>query len=248
MTPAKTDRREFLVRTGSLAALLSAGLTSRAFGQSAGTYLEDLARNLDRPTSALRGGVLTDADWRVALDEILGEIELADLLAALDFEVLAERTGYAERGVATAPVIMLDEQGRRLSFYPKMFAVGEGRAIVPHGHENMVSAHLTLSGRFRLRQYDRLDVEEDAMLIRPNVDMQIGPGDLSSISETTDNVHWFIAEQAAHTLDVVVLGLDPEASPSFDIYNLDIRGAETLENGVLRAPRISVPDALRLYG
>ncbi len=248
MDTDNSDRRAFLIRLGSVAALLSGGLSARAFGQSAGSYLQDLAGNLDRPTSALRETSLSEQAWRDAINEVLAEIDLDDLLAAMDFEALASRTGYAERGVATAPVRMMDDQRRRLSFHPKMFAVGQGRAIVPHGHDNMVSAHLTLSGQFHVRQYDKLAVEPDALLIRPSIDMTAGPGQLSSISGTADNIHWFVAEQAAHTLDIVVLGLDPQTRPGFDIYNLDIRAAESLEDGVLRAPRISVPDALRLYG
>lgn len=248
MTGKPDSRRDFLIQTGMLAACLTAGLQTRAFGQSAGDFLKQLAENLDSPTSALRGGAINDAQWRAALSEIFMQISLDDLLASMDFETLAARTGYADRGVATAPIRMMDGQGRRLSFYPKMFAVGAGRAIVPHGHDNMLSAHMTLSGRFHTRLYDKLAVEQDALLIRQSADLQATPGTLLSISETADNVHWFHAEENAHTFDVVVLGLEPDTDPSFDIYNLDIRAAEELENGVLRAPRISVRDALRLYG
>lgn len=247
MSCAQPSRRDLLA-TGFLAALLSAGLSTRAFAGPAGNALQALTDNLDRTTSALREGSLSDAQWRTALEEIFAEIALDDLLAGMDFERLAAETGYADRGVATSPVRLEASSGERLSFYPKMFAVGAGRAIVPHGHDNMISAHLALSGNFHLRQYDKLAVEHDALLIRPTVDTVIGPGDLSSIGDEIDNVHWFIAEENAHTLDVVVLGLEPGRNPAFDIYNLDINGAVDAGDGNLRAPRISVPDALRLYG
>lgn len=242
------SRRDAILQSGFAAAFLTLGLTSRSFAQSSGDVLNGLAREIDPLTRAMRGHTVSIADWREGLVEIYNRVDLDDIMRDMDFEALAARTGYAERGVTTAPVRMSLENGGRLSFFPKMFAVGEGRAIVPHGHENMVSAHLTLSGQFHLRQYDKLAVEDDALLIRQTVDEVAGPGALSSISEAKDNVHWFLATENAHTLDVVVMGLDPAAEQSFDIYNLDIDGASREAGDILRAPRISVPDALRLYG
>lgn len=243
------SRREMVIRTGLLASLLTLGISTRAFAGSPGQALEDLANAIDPLTRQLRAAGPSGAEeWRVALNAVFNAVELHDLLSSMDFEALASRMGYAHRGVTTQPVDIPGTHGRTLSFLPKMFAVGQGRAIVPHGHDNMVSAHFTLSGRFRLRQYDKLDVSPDALLIRPSIDRSVSPGDLSSIGTEADNVHWFEAETPAHTLDVIVLGLDGTAERDFDIYNLDVRNATSAGGDILRAPRISVPDALRLYG
>jgi hypothetical protein len=246
MASTTKTRREAL-QTGFAAAFLACGMSTRAFAGPAGAELERVARRVDLETRALREGRHAVPDWRAALDEIYAAIDLDDLLAGMDFEALAARTGYAERGVATSPLRLTAGDGGRLSFFPKIFAVGRGRAIIPHAHDNMVSAHLTLSGRFRLRQYDKLAVEEDAVFLRQTVDEMVGPGDLSSIGEPADNAHWFYAEENAHTFDVVVTGLNGDVS-EFDIYNLDIDAASAEGEGVLRAPRLSVERALALYG
>lgn len=246
MASTKTTRRETL-KTGLAAAFIACGLDARAFAGPAGGELDRIARRVDIETRALRQGLMAVPDWREALDEIYASIAMEDLLADMDFEALAARTGYAERGVATSPLRLTAEDGGRLSFFPKIFAVGRGRAIIPHAHDNMVSAHLTLSGRFHLRQYDKLSVDDEAVFLRQTRDEIIGPGGLSSIGETADNAHWFLAEEDAHTFDVVVTGLNGVLS-EFDIYNLDIEAASDEGEGVLRAPRLSVERALALYG
>ena len=112
----------------------------------------------------------------------------------------------------------------------------------------MVSAHLPLAGEFRLRQYDQVSRDEHALIIRPTVDRLIGAGDLSSIGEDDDNVHWFIAEVPSYTFDVIITGLDDEAEHKYEIFNLDIEAAETKSDGLLSVPRMSVPEALKKYG
>ncbi len=80
------------------------------------------------------------------------------------------------------------------------------------------------------------------------MDRLIGAGDLSSIGEDDDNVHWFIAEVPSYTFDVIITGLDHEAEHKYEIFNLDIEAAETKSEGLLSVPRMSVPEALKKYG
>jgi len=241
-------RRDMLIQTGLSTSLMACGQAANAFTGTSGEALNDVLRRVDINTSNLRSEQLSIAHWRTALDEIYSQIDLADLLGDMDFERLAQETGYAGHGVATQPLHLSAPDGGRLSFVPKLFAVGQGRAIIPHGHDNMVSAHLTLSGQFHLRQYDKVSVEDNSLLITPSVDTHIRPGDVSSISEHEDNIHWFIAEENAHTFDVIVLGLNENSGHDFDIYNLDMNMSERVGNDVFRVPRLSVSDALRLYG
>jgi hypothetical protein len=37
------------------------------------------------------------------------------------------------------------------AFHKKIFGIKKGRAIIPHGHKNMVSAHLIIKGEFELK-------------------------------------------------------------------------------------------------
>ncbi|WP_299701571.1 hypothetical protein [uncultured Tateyamaria sp.] len=166
----------------------------------------------------------------------------------IDFERLAERIGFADLGVTTARIDFGSEEHRTLHFLPKLFAVNAGRSIIPHGHSNMVSAHLPLTGAFRLRQYDQLARDEHSLTIQPALDRMIRAGDLSSIGEDEDNVHWFIAEEPSYTFDVIVTGLDDEAEQPYEIFNLDMEAAEPKGNGLLNVPLMPVSEALLKYG
>lgn len=242
------SRREALIATGMGAAALKFLFGHPAFAQEA-SGLPDYLTRVDELTAALRGQIITDEEWRTGLDSLYATVFLEDILKDIRFDDLSRKTGFAEKGVAARPThFARGVDGRRLAFYPKLIAVDKGRAIIPHGHTNMVSCHLTLSGRFHLRQYDQLAISEKSVLVRPSVERIAEPGDVSSIGLSNDNVHWFIAKAPSHTLDIIVTGLDPEAEKNFDILNLDMNEAIKLPDGRLEAPRLSVSEAVEKYG
>ena len=122
----------------------------------------------------------------------------------------------------------------------------KGRAVIPHGHSNMASAHLVLKGEFALRHFEKIGTENNHLEIKPTIDRLIRTGDYSSISDEKDNVHWFIAEsETAFTFDVIMLDLKGNTT---EIHNIDIAAAEKLSKGHLRARIIDVDTALKKYG
>lgn len=245
------DRRAFLSDlAGASALLLLVGhpASAQALTGSAAEKFKDLLKRSDELSGLLRAEALTDSEWRTGLDDLFRQVPLDDLLSAIDFERMRAETGYAEKGVSTARLRSSDGSVRTLNFFSKLFAIDAGRAIIPHGHTNMVSAHMILGGRMRLRQYDQLERSSTDMLVRPSIDRIIGAGELSSIGEVQENVHWFLAEAPSHTLDFIVTGLDPDAAPSFDIFNLDMDAAHADPSGNLRVPVLDVETALRKYG
>ena len=241
-------RRTLIARLGALTGLVGAGMATRALARSAGREAELLVGRIDELADTLRGRTVSVNDWRAGMDALFSRVDLADVMNAIDFERLARATGFADLGVATARVRFEDDSTRRLRFIPKLFAVDKGRSIIPHGHANMVSAHLTLSGAFRLRQYDQIDRDRHALFIQPSDERRIAPGDLSSIGEDEDNVHWFTAEEPSHTFDVIVVGLHADQGPSHQIFNLDMESARKTGDGTLRAPLMTVAEALKKYG
>lgn len=131
-------------------------------------------------------------------------------------------------------------------FVRKLFGMKPGRAIIPHGHSNMSSGHLILKGNLRLRQYDKVRIDKNSMIVRGTVDKDVGGGDFSSISDDQNNVHWFTnGGEAAYTFDVIMLDL---AGKKYNIHNLDMDSAEKDDSGVLRVPILEVDDALSRYG
>ena len=242
------SRRWLIARLGALTSLLALGQATSAFAGSAGGKVSRLVSSIDELSAALRGDLISVADWRVGIARLLAQVSEHDLMAGIDFETLSARISFAKLGVSTANIDFGLQGPKQLGFIPKLFAVDVGRSIIPHGHANMVSAHLPLSGAFRLRQYDQVSRDENALYIRPTEDRLIGPGDVSSIGEDDDNVHWFIAEKPSYTFDVIVTGLDDGADQIFDVFNLDIEAAEPGSDGLLRAPRMTVEEALKKYG
>lgn len=236
------------VKGAGLWAVLSAALASNAIAGNPDDNVVRWSNRLKEECADLRAGSMSASQWRSALDAPAADVALEDLLSAIDFEGLQRTTPFAEQGVSTAPIALPGLGGGGLAFISKMFAIGPGRAIIPHGHENMVSAHLVLGGKMRLRQYDKLARENDALLINPSIDRVIGAGEISSISLSKDNIHWMTTEGGAWTLDIIMTNIDTAAGKPYDIYNLDIDAAQPLSDGVLRAPILKVHDALRKYG
>ena len=110
--------------------------------------------HLDHRCRDLRTNALNQADWQREIEWLLSTVSLDDLLAAIDFERLERTLAYPDLGVDTAAVRFpgLVPENRRLAFHPKLFGLAPGRAIIPHGHRHMASAHLVLGGQFHLRQ------------------------------------------------------------------------------------------------
>ncbi|MCA9709239.1 MAG: hypothetical protein KDK70_25570 [Myxococcales bacterium] len=130
---------------------------------------------------------------------------------------------------------------------PRLFVLGTGRAIVPHGHHDMVSMHWVLHGEMHGRHYDRLDQSATFVRMRPTIDRVLRPGDATSISDQRDNVHWMVALRGpAISLGLVVSRLQGEG-PQGRVY-VDPRAAVAEGDDVLRAPILSPSEARRRYG
>jgi hypothetical protein len=111
----------------------------------------------------------------------------------------------------------------------------------------MVSAHMVVAGRFRVRNFDRLRDEENAMVIRPTRDYVARVGDVSTMCSARDNIHWFVPQGGpATTFDVVVSDLDP-GQPSYDIKAIDPVRGRRLADGTIAAPIIGFDEASRRY-
>jgi PCO_ADO len=213
--------------------------------------VERWARELQEQCADLRRGALTQAEWRVGLARLYARLPLVDLLAAIDFERVAAATALPDDDATTARVALPRIEGlpERRAFAQKLFGMRKGRAIAPHGHENMVSAHLVVRGRVRVRQYDRVRDEERHLVLRPSRDEVQGPGGHTSISDRTENVHWLVAEaEPSFTFDVVVDGLDPTLPYPYRQAFVDPDRAERLADGTLRVPRLGVEAAIAKYG
>ncbi|MCB9753326.1 MAG: hypothetical protein H6713_25580 [Myxococcales bacterium] len=201
--------------------------------------VRELVRALDEPSTATRRGRLDPVVWQSRVEALLHAAArpLPELLAALELDrLLADlQAELRARGRATR---RLRPGGDDLEL--KLFALAPGRAIVPHGHDNMQSAFLVLRGEARARHYDRLHDEPGYVVLRPTIDRALRPGESTSISDFRDNVHWFTAGDDGATLlnaraDAGLSGRAPGRAPG-RVY-LDPETGER-ERELIRAPRV----------
>ncbi|MEZ4919389.1 MAG: hypothetical protein R2792_09815 [Saprospiraceae bacterium] len=245
------NRRDFSKKT--LSAILAYGLLDSLFASNA--FLPAIrpiagkwAIELDAICRDLRLEKIPQTLWQEQVESLFNRVPLEDILQFIDFERLSKGFEFPDLGVNTRYVKFppLDGLPARTAFAKKIFGLKKDRAIIPHGHSNMCSAHLVIKGSFRQRHYDKVREEQDHLLIRPTIDRTARPGDSSSISDERDNIHWFVAEtEAAFTFDVIMTNLNEKA---YDIHNLDILEGVTTKDGLIRAPKLDVETALKKYG
>ncbi len=210
----------------------------------AGSLRDRLVR-IDQASRELAAHRLQPLEWQRAAEEACRGIDVAELCRAADFDRVIERLPLLDRGTSAEVIDLLPGQ----AFTPKIFAMARGRAIIPHGHRNMVSQHVVLQGQMRGRHYQRLRDEPEHLVLRPTIDRIFRPGDSSSISDQRDNVHWFVTESSrAYTLDCIVDGIDRSRDYRFGIDFVDPANAQRESDGTLRTPRLELDECLRRYG
>jgi len=243
-------RREFSALMGGwLSFALVETLLARGMleGEGART-LERWSRSLHERCRDLKSDLITPVEWQAAVEGLLSGIPLADLLSYLDFTKLSKEIDLPDVGVGNQPVRLPRLEGAPIgsAVLSKIFGMKRGRAIIPHGHRNMASAHLVLAGSLDLRQYDRIADEGSHMIISPTLEREAGAGSVSSISDQKNNVHWFTAlSETAFTLDVIVTDLNGRR---WDVENIDPLAGERLAGDRLRVPKLGVAEGLRKYG
>jgi hypothetical protein len=245
------NRREFsqaLVGAIASYALLEALVSRDAFAGPVRPITGRWVRNLNAMSQDLRTGTITPRQWQGKVDELFDQVDQRELLALVDFDKLTRGFEYPDRGVATRAVRFPRLGGipEDLAFYSKIFGMKKDRAIIPHGHKNMVSCHYVLTGRFQLRQYEKVSEDGTHMLIEPTVDEVARIGSHSSISDEKNNIHWLKAlSDTAFTFDVIIQSL---RDAPVEIDNIDPYGAEKVSGNRLRVRKLGVEEALKKYG
>lgn len=245
------DRRE--ATKGILATVTSFALIDSLFAYDAlGNNIKPIANHwalkLNEFCSDLKTDAITTLQWQEKIEELYNKVELEDILRFIDFKNLIKGFKYPDLGVSTKPVKFPKLEGlpEKTVFIKSVFGMKKDRAIIPHGHSNMASAHLVLSGEMRLRHYEKIQKDRQNLIIKPTIDRIAKRGDSSSISDEKDNIHWFISNtQTSFTFDVIMLDLN---NKNYDIHNLDIYESEDLKNGTLKVPILDVQTALKKYG
>ena len=197
----------------------------------------------------LAGGRLSGRQWALEIERLAGEIDVPELMETVSRSQLSTAGPAYHNDPQKRFVRFLDDEGRprRLAYGAALFDFAPHNVITPHGHRHMVSAHLVVAGRFRVRNFDRVGDEEGAMRLRPTRDYVAETGQVSTMCSERDNIHWFVPQSgAATTFDVVISGLDP-GQPDHLIQAVDPVRARRAGDGSLIAPILSFAESSRLY-
>jgi hypothetical protein len=231
--------------------VLIEGLWSRRIlGAEVRSIVDDWFAELNSISRDVHEHRRKDVEFQKALERLYGRVDLADLLKTLDFDRLAAGVNFPAKGARSLPVDFSHVGGLpvELAFGRQIFAMGKGRSVVPHGHDNMATGFLVLKGSFRGRHYDRVADHDDHYLIRPTIDRAFRPGAFSTVSDHKDNVHWFTAEsESGFIFNVHVVETNPENTRRPNRVYVDPVG-QKLAGGLIKAPKISYGKVNQLYG
>jgi hypothetical protein len=175
---------------------------------------------------------------------------LPDLLRAIDFENVVKNADIPDKGARSLrpKFPQVDGLPTKFVFGAQIFALKQGRSVIPHGHDNMATAFLILKGDFRGRHYDRLEDAREHVIITPTIDKTFSAGGCSTVSDYKDNVHWFEATSGpAYIFNIHVYHVMPGKGVTPGRIYLDVNG-EKISGGRIRARRINHEEAERLYG
>jgi hypothetical protein len=222
--------------------------TTDAFADSVKPVAHAWLKDLHEMSQDLQAGKITPGQWQTKIAALFDRVSLEELLARIDFDKLTQGFEYPDLGVNTKWVKFPQLEGvpPNLAFYSKIFGMQKDRAIIPHGHRNMVSCHYVLKGELWLRHYDKVEEDGTHMVIEPTVDHLARVGSHSSISDEKNNIHWLRATtDTAFTYDVLIIDLKGE---KYEVDNIDPYGAEKIAGNQLRVRKLPVEEALKKYG
>ena len=197
----------------------------------------------------LAGGRISGRQWALEVERLAGEIDVPELMATVNRSQLRSAGAAYHNDPQKRFVRFLDETGqpRRLAYGAALFDFAPHNVVTPHGHRHMVSAHLVVAGRFRVRNFDRVGDEPGAIRLRPTRDYVAGTGRVSTMCGERDNIHWFVPQGGpGTTFDVVISGLDA-GQPDHVIEAVDPLRARRAGDGSLVAPIIGFALSSRRY-
>jgi len=185
------------------------------------------------------------------MDVLYREVNIDTLLKQIDFNkvINSPEFDFNDKGEKFVEVPFLAHPGipENMNVITKIAKVIKGKSIPPHGHINMTSAFLTLSGEFHVRQFDRLYYDDNFFYIRLISDHYSRRGHWNSQSDYKTNVHWLTAmTDDTYLFSVKLIKIDPNKHYS-SRHCIDPNGKQ-IGGDIIKAERISPERAFDLFG
>ncbi len=244
-------RREFHSRF--LGSLMAFGLVETLwqrdlFADAVKPTIQKWILDLIALTKDLKGTKLTDLQFQTKMEELYKTVDLKELCGLVKLDEI-EKKKLPENGASSSgfDIGKLEGLPANLGFGKQIFGCGKGRSVVPHGHVNMCTGFIVLKGKWQGRHFDKLESNKDHFLIKPTVDREFGPGELSTISDHKDNIHWFKGlSEAGYIFNIHVTDYAEGVGSSGRLY-LDPDG-EKVAGGLIKAPKMTSNECHKKYG
>lgn len=220
------------------------------FADAVKPTVEAWLKELVEMTRDLRGRRLTDVEFQTKLEDLYKRVDLPALVGLVKLDEIEKRSKLPASGALSRSIDLAKVEGlpANLGFGKQVFGCKKGRSIVPHGHANMCTGFIVLKGKWHGRHYDKVETHRDHYVIKPTIDREFGPGELSTISDHKDNIHWFKAtSDVGYIFNVHVIGYDPRIQDTSGRLYLDPDG-EKLAGGRIKAAKMTSDECHKKYG
>jgi hypothetical protein len=253
------NRRQFF---GAFAASAALYTVCRAEAIEGGTPsdLDRWAQGIADLNRELAAGRIALIEWQTTMAALDSGLDLAALKGYLDFDRLTAAMNFPEKLAQTADPKFPEQiniDGIERSWFIRIFGMRQGGAIIPHVHNNMVSAHLVLEGQFRARTFDREadmpDPTVNSVMLRPKINETLKPGQMVTMSDDRDNCHWLVAEtDRSFTFDVGVLELSKTRlytlpANEYSMIFVDPTAEQQDGYGLIRAPVMTFKECVAKF-
>lgn len=254
------DRRECMKRLATSLALFQFYKLAIVRDAIAGTLkpdFENWIRAIEIDALQVRSGKMKLNIWQGKMDRLHNRVPLEDVLRFTDLEKVLKipRAGMKEK-IASVHDVPWPKLGQdspaEIPFGHKLYIYRKGDVTPPHAHNHLVSAHLIIKGKIRVRTYNRIEDTNKGIVIKPTQDEILGVGSVVTMSDMRDNVHWFVSEQdQSVSFDIAVPDIEPEKkykhkAQAFNQIFLDPTVAPRVD-GKIEAPIIPFAEALRRF-
>lgn len=250
----KLSRRSF--NTGLLSSLFTFSLVetlsrSELLAKPIHVIAKSWLAEVEEASLALRKGQIKPGEWQTKIAEIFARLEQKDLLHAIDFDRLRKNLKLVGPQEAIIEVEPKAQHGLpdELSFDAMIYGMKKGAVIPPHCHRNMASMHMPISGALHGWHFDRVADEADHLIIKPTMDRALLLGEVTTVSDEKDNVHWFQPTgEVAYTFNIAVFRIDKLQKVGGRQFYVDAAHGDKVDGDKLRVKKLSSEDAYKIYG
>lgn len=248
------SRRNF--NTSLLSSLFTLSLVetlcgNELFAKPIHAVAKDWLIEVEEASRALKQQKLAQSEWQSKIAEIFARVEPNDLLRAIDFDRLRKKLKLISPHEAIIDVEPARRKGlpEELSFNPTIYGMKRGAVIPPHCHRNMTSMHMPIGGALHGWHFDRVTDEADHLIIKPTMDKALTLGEITTVSDEKDNVHWFQPTgEVAYTFSIAVYRIDRTQKFGGRQFYVDAAHGDKVDGDRLRVRKLSSEDAYKIYG